>query len=71
MVAELKEIEKRVGHDRFPLVPITYYADPESIGVWDGEFPAIIKVCSLETNPMEFHSVFRFPMHMREKERPS
>lgn len=25
MVAELKAIERRVGHDKFPLVPITYY----------------------------------------------
>jgi hypothetical protein len=44
MVGELKAIEKRVGHDKFPLVPITFYDTPERIGVWDGNFPAIIKV---------------------------
>jgi len=44
MVSELKAIEKRLGHDKFPLVPITYYGNPESIGVFDGGYPAIIKV---------------------------
>jgi len=44
MVGELKAIEKRVGHDKFPLVPISYYDTPERIGVWDGKFPAIMKV---------------------------
>uniref|UniRef100_A0A6B2L6I4 ATP-grasp domain-containing protein n=1 Tax=Arcella intermedia TaxID=1963864 RepID=A0A6B2L6I4_9EUKA len=44
MISELKAVESRLGHDVFPLVPITYYDTPERIGVWDGEFPAIIKV---------------------------
>jgi len=44
MVGELRMVEARVGHDKFPLVPITFYDTPERIGVWDGQFPAIIKV---------------------------
>eukprot|EP01123_Difflugia_compressa_P001387 TRINITY_DN1159_c0_g1_i1.p1 TRINITY_DN1159_c0_g1~~TRINITY_DN1159_c0_g1_i1.p1 ORF type:complete len:281 (-),score=57.10 TRINITY_DN1159_c0_g1_i1:35-808(-) len=44
MVSELRQVEARVGHQKFPLVPITYYDTPERIGVWDGQFPAIIKV---------------------------
>jgi len=44
MVGELRAVEARLGHDKFPLVPITFYDTPERIGVWDGQFPAVIKV---------------------------
>jgi hypothetical protein len=44
MVGQLKAIEKRLGHDIFPLVPLTYYDHPDSMVVYDGGFPSVIKV---------------------------
>lgn len=31
MYGALKEIERRVGHDKFPLVPINYYSSPSGM----------------------------------------
>jgi hypothetical protein len=31
MYGALKEIEQRVGHDKFPLVPINYYSSPSTM----------------------------------------
>lgn len=44
MVGQLKAIEKRVGHNKFPLVPITFYDRPDGMAVFDGKFPCVIKV---------------------------
>jgi hypothetical protein len=44
MVAELRAIERRVGHEKFPLVPITYYEGAERMTVYDSGFPCVIKV---------------------------
>jgi hypothetical protein len=44
MVGQLKAVEKRLGHAAFPLVPLSFYDTHESMVVYDGGYPAVIKV---------------------------
>jgi len=44
MYGALKEIESRVGHDKFPLIPITYYSAPNEMIIGPDPYPIIIKV---------------------------
>jgi hypothetical protein len=43
MYGELRRIEERVGHDRFPLIAQNYYADYKQM-VIAPKFPCVVKV---------------------------
>ncbi len=36
--------QKRVGHDKFPLIPIAYYASYAQMVLPNAEFPVVVKV---------------------------
>ena len=43
MVGELRAVQARLGAANFPLVPITYYAYPDNMVIFD-KFPSVAKV---------------------------
>jgi hypothetical protein len=43
MYGALKHVEQKLGHDKFPLIPQTYYSDSREMIVGPG-FPCVIKV---------------------------
>lgn len=43
MLGQLRAVQQRLGNDKFPLVPITYFDYPEHMVLFD-HFPAVCKV---------------------------
>jgi hypothetical protein len=43
MYAQMRTIQDRVGREKFPLVPLNFYSNPESM-VINESFPAVVKV---------------------------
>lgn len=46
-IGEMKKIQKKLGNDKFPLIPMTYYSEPNQM-LFTPNFPIVVKVGSFE-----------------------